>query len=340
MNVMRVWLLAAAAGLLFSLMGAAANAATLADVRERGRLLCGVNEGLPGFAAEKDGKWEGFDVDFCRAVAAAVLNDDQKVDYVPLSAEERFDALVDGKIDLLSRNSTWTLGRELQYGLRFAGISYYDGQGFLVPRSLNILSSLELDGSAVCALTGTTSESNIPDYFDANNMAYKTIALGSAADILAAYEKGACNVITSDVSQLYAWRLQLSNSDEQLILPDTISKEPLGPVVRKDDADWSMLVKWVLFALVNAEEMGITSANVDDAAASEKPSVRRFIGSEGTLGSDLGLANDWTAGVVRSVGNYGEVFDRNLGDGSRMGIARGMNQLWNLGGILYAPPFR
>lgn len=340
MNVIQKWVLTAASATLLSLTGGTAHAATLADVKERDRLVCGVNEGLPGFAAEKDGKWQGFDVDFCRAVAAAVLGDDQKVDYIPLSAEERFDALAAGKIDLLSRNSTWTLGRELQYGLSFAGISYYDGQGFMVPRSANLLSSLELTEKAVCALKGTTSEANVPDYFAANNMSFEMVALGSAAEILSAYDEGQCNVITSDISQLYAWRLQLKETDEHIILPDAISKEPLGPVVRKDDPDWATLVKWVLFALVNAEEMGITSANVDEAAASEKPSTRRFIGSEGTLGSDLGLANDWTAGVIRSVGNYGEIFNRNLGDGSRMGIARGMNQLWNLGGILYAPPFR
>lgn len=317
-----------------------AEAATLDEVKERGSLVCGVNEGLPGFAVKEDEKWQGFDVDFCRAVAAAIFQDDAKVEYVPLSAEERFDALATGKIDLLSRNSTWTLGRELQYGLIFTGVSYYDGQGFLVPRSRNVLSSLELTGSSICALTGTTSEANIPDYFDANNMGYKTIALGSAADILAAYEKGACDVVTSDVSQLYAWRLQLSNPDEQLILPDTISKEPLGPVVRQDDSDWAMLVKWVLFALINAEEMGVTSANVDEAASSEKPDIRRFVGAEGSLGSDLGLAGDWTVNMIRLVGNYGEIFERNLGSETDLGIARGLNQQWNRGGILYAPPYR
>ncbi len=317
-----------------------ANAGTLEEVKQRGRLACGVNEGLPGFAAMNGGKWEGFDVDFCRAVAAAVLQDDGKVDYVPLSAEDRFEALAAGKIDLLSRNSTWTLGRELQHDLTFVGVSYYDGQGFMVPRSTGLLSSLELTGKSVCALKGTTSEANIPDYFVANNMDYSTVALGSAAEITTAYQESRCGVVTSDVSQLYAWRLQLAEPDEHIILPDTISKEPLGPVVRNEDADWVLLVRWVLFALVNAEEMGVTSHNIGEAASSNKPAIRRFVGSEGNLGADLGLANDWTVGMIERVGNYGEIFNRNLGDGSKMGIARGMNQLWNLGGILYAPPHR
>ena len=317
-----------------------ANAATLEEVKQRGRLVCGVNEGLPGFAVLKGDKWEGFDVDFCRAVAAAVFQDDEKVDYVPLSAEDRFEALSSGKIDLLSRNSTWTLGRELQHDLTFTGVSYYDGQGFMVPRSANLLSSLELTGKSVCALKGTTSEANIPDYFVENNMDYTTVALGSAAEIITAYQEASCGVVTSDVSQLYAWRLQLAEPDEHIILPDTISKEPLGPVVRNEDPDWALLVRWVLFALVNAEEMGITSKNAGEAASSNKPAIRRFVGSEGNLGSDLGLANDWTVRMIELVGNYGEIFNRNLGDGSNMGIARGMNQLWNLGGILYAPPHR
>ncbi len=322
------------------LMTVGAKATTLSDVKERGRLVCGVNEGLQGFAAKTGDTWEGFDVDFCRAVAVAVLGDDTAVDYVPLSAEARFQALSEGKIDILSRNSTWTLGRELEHGLTFAGVSYYDGQGFMVPREPERLSALELDGSVVCVLAGTTSQANIPDYFVANNMAHEIAALGSAEDILAAYQSGRCNVVSSDVSQLYAWRLLLADSDEHIILPDTISKEPLGPVVRKDDTQWATVVNWVLFALVNAEEMGITSASVDDAIASDKPDVRRFIGNDGSLGSDLGLANDWTAQVVRSVGNYGEIFSRNLGAGSDLAIERGLNRLWNRGGILYAPPYR
>lgn len=331
---------AALSGLMQFAGLSAASAATLDEVKERGRLVCGVNENLPGFAAQNGEAWQGFDVDFCRAVAAAIFADDTLVDYVPLSAESRFAALAEGKIDLLSRNSTWTLGRELEFGLTFAAVSYYDGQGFMVPRAMNVVSSLDLTGSKLCVLTGTTSEANIPDYFNANNMDFEIVALASAADILAAYAEGKCNVVTSDVSQLYAWRLQLADTDEHIILPDTISKEPLGPVVRKDDAGWATLVRWVLFALVNAEEMGVTSANVGEAAASEKPDVRRFAGVDGNLGADLGLANDWTVKTVELVGNYGEMFDRNLGEASSLGIARGLNQLWNLGGILYAPPYR
>lgn len=331
------WLMAT--GLAASVIPGAA-AATLEQVKERGRLVCGVNEGLQGFAINTDGQWRGFDVDFCRAVAAAIFGDDELVDYVPLSASDRFEALAAGKIDLLSRNSTWTLGRELEYRLTFAGISYHDGQGFMVPRSAELLSSLELTGKTVCALSGTTSEAGIPDYFAANNMTYEIVARSTSDEILKAYGDGECNVVTSDVSQLYAWRLRLSDTDEHIILPDTISKEPLGPVVRKDDHDWELLVQWVLFALINAEEMGITSATVEAAVNSNKPAVRRFVGKDGSLGSDMGLDNEWTIKVISSVGNYGEIFDRNLGDQSELGIARGLNQLWNLGGILFAPPHR
>ncbi len=334
-------LVSLAAVLLILLPGSQlAAAATLDTVKERGRLVCGVNEGLQGFAIKNGDKWEGFDVDFCRAVAVAVLGDDAAVDYVPLSASDRFQALRDGKIDILSRNSTWTLGRELKFGLTFAGISYFDGQGFMVPRSPERLSALELDGSVVCALSGTTSQANIPDYFIANNMAYQVAALSSAEDILAAYQSGKCDVVSSDVSQLYAWRLKLADRDEHIILPDTISKEPLGPVVRKDDTHWATLVSWILFALINGEEMGITASGVDDAVASQKPGVRRFVGNDGTLGADLGLADDWTVQVIGKVGNYGEMFSRNLGTDSELAIERGLNRLWNRGGILYAPPFR
>ncbi len=317
-----------------------ASAATLDEVKARGRLICGVNQGLQGFAKLIDQRWSGFDIDFCRAVAAAIFQDDQKVDYVPLSAAERFEALRDGKIDLLSRNSTWTLGRELKFGLTFAGITYYDGQGFMLPRSAGIFSSLELDGKTVCVLQGTTSETNLSDYFGANNMAFEAVAVAASADSLAAYKEQRCNVITSDMSQLYALRLELADPDEHLILADTISKEPLGPVVRQSDPAWATLVKWVLFALLDAEEMGISSETIDGALQSDKPAVRRFVGKDGDFGTDMGLANDWAVHMIRLVGNYGEIFDRNLGVESRLGISRGMNQLWNLGGIHYPPPIR
>ncbi|NKB54308.1 MAG: transporter substrate-binding domain-containing protein [Rhizobiaceae bacterium] len=317
-----------------------AGAATLDDVKARGVLNCGVNEGLQGFAKNTNDGWQGFDVDFCRAVAAAIFGDDKKVVYLPLSADARFEAFGSGKIDVLSRNSTWTLGRETQYGLTFAGISYHDGQGFMVPRSAQIESSLDLNNKTVCVLEGTTSKANVPDYFVANNMAYELMALESSSQILAAFQESKCNVVTSDVSQLYAWRQLLKQPDEQIILPDTISKEPLGPVVRQGDAAWATLVKWVLYGLINAEEMGISSQTIDQALVSEKPAVMRFVGKDNALGSQLGIGNDWTVNMIRLVGNYGEIFERNLGVDSPLGIVRGMNQLWNLGGILYAPPYR
>ena len=319
----------------------AASAATLDDVKARGTLICGVNQGLAGFsAAGADGKWAGFDVDFCRAVSAAIFGDADKVEYMPLSASDRFAALVDKKIDLLSRNSTWTMGRETEFGLTWAGVTYFDGQGFMLPRSANILSSLELDGKKVCAQAGTTSEANASDYFRTNNMTFESVVTSSPEESLSAYREGRCNVITSDMSQLYSQRLQLPDRDEHLILADAISKEPLGPAVRQDDPKWATLVKWVLFALLNGEEMGVGTDTIDEALASEKPETKRLVGREGAFGEQLGLANDWAVAVLRTVGNYGEIYERNLGTGSEFGIPRGMNQLWNRGGILYAPPIR
>lgn len=335
--VLRAALPAVAA--LLALTGAA-SADTLADVKARGELLCGVNEGLPGFAVQADGAWSGFDADFCRAVAAAVFHDPQKVTFVPLSANDRFKALQDGKIDILSRNTTWTMQREAELGLTFVGVTYYDGQGFMVPRAANVLSSLELDGSKVCVQEGTTTAANLADYFALNNMAYETVLTESPAESMAKYAEGVCNVVTSDMSQLYALRGTLANKDEQLILADTISKEPLGPAVRQDDPKWATLVKWVYFGLLDAEELGVNSQNTDAALASQKPDVRRFAGLDGSFGTWLGLENDWAVTMVKAVGNYGEIYDRNLGSGSALGIPRGMNQLWNLGGIQYAPPIR
>ncbi|MCB1488180.1 MAG: amino acid ABC transporter substrate-binding protein [Bauldia sp.] len=330
-----------AATLLSAGLSATAAAATLDDVKARGKLVCGVNQGLPGFGAEApDGKWTGFDVDFCRAVAAAIFADPDKVEYVPLSASERFKALSDGNIDLLARNSTWTMGRETELGLTFVGVTYYDGQGFLLPRSAGVLSSFELDGSRVCVIGGTTSEANLADYFNANNMSYEAVLTDSPEATLAAYKKGDCNVITSDMSQLYAERLELDDADEHLVLADAISKEPLGPVVRQDDPKWATLVRWVYFALLDAEELGIASDTIDEALASAKPDVRRLVGTEGNFGEQMGLSNSWAADTVRLVGNYAEIYERNLGTGSPLGIPRGMNQLWNRGGLQYPPPIR
>lgn len=318
-----------------------ADAATLDSVEERGRLLCGVNTGLGGFASPGEaGSWSGFDVDFCKAVAAAILGEDAKVEYVPLTAADRFEALKSGKIDVLSRNSTWTMGREVGFGITFVGVTYYDGQGFMVPRAANVFSALELDGSKVCVQGGTTSEANLADYFGANNMAYEAVVTASPAESIAAYGDGRCNVLTSDMSQLYAERLKLDDADEHIVLPDAISKEPLGPAVRMDDPAWATLVKWVYFALLNAEELGISSETLVEAAASQKPEVKRFMGVDGAFGEEMGLSKDWAARAIGAVGNYAEVYERNLGVDSPLGIPRGMNQLWSRGGIQYAPPIR
>ena len=316
-------------------------AGTLETVKQRGNLQCGVSEGLFGFSEQNSrGEWSGFDVDFCRAVAGAIFDDSTKVTFVPLSASERFDALRAGRIDLLSRNSTWTLEREAGLGLAFAGITYHDGQGFMVMRALNVTSALELDGAKVCVETGTTTQLNLEDFFRANSMSFELRAFPNSADALAAFQSGQCNVLTRDQSALYAERLKLPRSGEAVILPDIISKEPLGPVTRADDFAWFNVVKWVNFALVNAEELGISSATVDEATGSRKPDVRRFAGAEGGLGKMLGLEDDWALRAVRAAGNYSEIYERNLGVKSRLGIPRGLNQLWSMGGVLYAPPLR
>lgn len=326
------------------LLGAAlspAHAGTLDTVKERGTLNCGVNEGLLGFAAkDAEGKWSGFDVDFCRAVAAATLGDAEKVTYVPLSVGDRFNALAESKVDLLVRNSTWTVSREADYDITFVGVTYYDGQGFMVPRSGDVVSSLELGGSKVCVQKDTTTEANLTDYFTANNMPFEPVLTASTAESLAAYKEGRCNVLTSDISQLYASRLDLEDRDEHLILADTISKEPLGPAVRQDDPDWVRVVKWVHFALLNAEELGVNSQTIGEAKSSEKPDVRRLLGLEGKIGEELGVSANWAETMIAAVGNYGEIFERNLGGDSKLGIPRGLNQLWNLGGVQYAPPMR
>ena len=335
----RLWLVLAASAAVC--LATAASAATLDIVKERGKVVCGVNQGLSGFAApDASGKWSGFDVDFCHAVAAAVFGDAEKVDYVPLSVSERFDALAAAKVDVLARNSTWTMSREIELGLTFVGVTYYDGQGFMLPRSKSVVTALELGGSKVCVQAGTTTEANLADFFGANNMAYEAVVTGSAAESLAAYQEGRCGVITSDMSQLYAERLRLTDRDEHLILPDAISKEPLGPVVRQDDPKWATLVKWVHFALLNAEELGVGIDTIDAAITSTKPDVQRLVGTDGKFGEDMGLSKDWAANILKSVGNYGEIYDRNLGTGSALGIPRGLNQLWSLGGIQYAPPIR
>ena len=314
---------------------------TLNRTLRRDAVYCGVNTGLPGFSAQDDkGNWSGFDVDFCRAIAAAIFDDPKRVKFVPLDAKERFDELGKRKVDVLARNSTWTMSRETEYYLQFAGVSYYDGQGFMTRRERNKQSALELDGSKVCVQDETTTVLNLADYFRANNMKYEEKKFGKLDDLFNAYSSGQCDVLTADVSQLYALRLKLGKPGEHDILADVISKEPLAPVVRQKDDDWYLLVKWTLFALINAEELGIDSKNIGEAMKSKKPDVMRFVGTEGDYGEWLGLSKDWAARIVRHVGNYGEVYERNVGSGSRLGIPRGLNQLWSNGGILYAPPIR
>ncbi len=319
----------------------AAEAQTLKTVQDRGILSCGVSQGLPGFSAPDDkGNWTGLDVDVCRAVAAAIFNDPTKVKFVPLSAKDRFTALQSGEIDVLSRNSTWTLSRDTSLGLNYTGVTYYDGQGFLVRKSLKVNSALELNSASICVQTGTTNEQNVADYFKANNMKYEIIAFGTADETVKAYEAGRCDVFTSDVSQLYAERLKLANPADHGVLPEVISKEPLGPVVRHGDDQWFDIVKWTLFAMINAEELGINQKNVDEMAKSDKPELKRVFGTDGNLGETLGLTKDWVSRIVKAVGNYGESFDRNVGAGSKLQIARGLNKLWNQGGVQYAPPIR
>ena len=332
-------LLALAAALGFG--GAAEAQTTLKTVQDRGSLICGVNQGLAGFAIKDDkGQWSGFDVDFCRALAAAIFNDPSKVQFVPLSAEQRFDALKNKQIDVLARNSTWTMGREGDYGVVFTGTTYYDGQAFLVPKSRNVQSALELDGSKVCVQPGTTTEPNFTDFFETNHMKYETVHEGSVAEMIAAYVAGQCNVMTTDESALFAIRQQLAKPGDNTILPDVISKEPLGPVVRQDDMQWFNIVKWVNFAMINAEELGVGSKTIDEALKSEKPAVKRLVGTEGDFGKPLGLSNAWAANAIRAVGNYGEVFDRNVGVNTKLAIPRGLNELWDNGGVQYAPPIR
>jgi general L-amino acid transport system substrate-binding protein len=314
---------------------------TLKRTIRRDAVFCGVNTGLPGFSSVDDnGNWSGFDVDFCRAIAAAIFDDPKKVKFVPLDAKERFVELGKRKVDVLARNSTWTISREAEYALHFAAVSYYDGQGFMVPKSRNATSALELDGSKVCVQSNTTTELNLGDYFRANNMTHEDRKFGTVDDVFNGYVSGQCDVLTADVSQLYALRLKLSKPGDHDIMPDVISKEPLAPVVRHKDDDWLLIVKWTLFAMINAEELGITSKNIDQALKSTKPDVMRFVGTEGDYGEELDLTKDWAVRIIRHVGNYGEVYERNVGTGSKLGIPRGLNQLWTAGGILYAPPIR
>jgi general L-amino acid transport system substrate-binding protein len=322
--------------------GAAPSAAqTLNEIKQRGNLVCGVSQGVIGFSSQSaSGQWAGIDADFCRALAAAIFDDPTKVQFVPLSAEERFRALQSKTIDVLSRNSTWTMGRETDLGLAFAAITYYDGQAFMVRHARDLGSALELKGAKVCVQAGTTTELNLRDYFRANGMDYEAVLAGTAEAALAAYQEGRCDAFTADASQLHGERLKTANPGDHDILPEIISKEPLGPAVRQGDFQWFNIVKWVHFAMLEAEENNVTSQTIGAAMESKKPAVMRLVGTDGDFGEKLGLTKDWAARVIRHVGNYAEVYERNVGLKSQLGIARGINQLWSNGGIMYGPPIR
>jgi general L-amino acid transport system substrate-binding protein len=319
----------------------AASAQTLTTIKNRGELICGANGTLAGFGLpDPQGNWTGFDVDFCRAIAAAIFNDPTKVKFVPLTAKDRFTALQSGEIDVLSRNTTWTLSRDTSLGLDFVAVTYYDGQGFMVRRALKVNSALELNGAAVCVQQGTTSELNLADYFRANHMQLKTVTFATGDEARKAYESGRCDAYTTDSSGLYGERQKLAVPGDHIVLPEIISKEPLTPAVRHGDSQWTDIVRWTHFAMVDAEELGVTKANVDEKLKSDDPETRRMLGAEGQYGEALGLTNDWVYRIVKHVGNYGEVFERNIGQGSPLKIVRGLNALWTKGGLQYGPPFR
>ena len=338
---MKTSMLMGAAALTVLAGGAAAQ--TLDDVRGRGMLNCGVNPGLTGFAApDASGVWQGFDVDLCRAVAAAVLGDPEAVNYVPLSGETRFTALASGEVDMLARNSTWTFSRDTDLNLDFVGVNYYDGQGFMAPRALGVTSAKELDGATVCIQSGTTTELNLADFFRVNNITYEPVPIANDAEGRQQLLAGSCDVYTTDASGLAASRSTFENPDDYVILPEIISKEPLGPAVRHGDNDWADIVRWTLNALIAAEELGITQGNVAEMAAApgNNPEINRMLGTEDELGAMIGLEPDWAVNVISSVGNYGEIFERHLGEQTPVGLARGLNAQWTQGGLQYAQPFR
>ena len=329
------WLAAA----LLLVCASAAAQSTLDAVRKKGFVQCGVNTGLAGFSQpDSKGVWRGIDVDLCRAVAAAVFGDAAKVRFTPLTAQQRFTAVQSGEVDILSRNTTWTLSRDTSLGLNFVGINYYDGQGFMVPKKLNVKSAKQLNGATICVQPGTTNELNLADYFRANKMTFKPVVIEKLDEVLNAYFNGRCDVYTTDQSGLVALRASRAQKpDDHVILPELISKEPLGPAVRHGDDRWFDIVKWSLFAMIEAEELGLTSKNIDEQAKSANPAIQRFVGASGDLGKMLSLDNRWAYYIVKQVGNYGESFDAHL---APLGFERGYNRLWTKGGLLYVPPIR
>lgn len=335
-------IVAATAAVHLVSLGAAEAGETMDAIKAKGFVQCGVNTGLAGFGAPNDaGEWAGLDVDVCRAVAVAMFGDPEAVKFTPLTAKERFTALQSGEIDLLSRNTTWTLTRDTALGLEFTGVTYYDGQSFMAPKALGVKSALELDGASICVQPGTTTELNLADYFRANNMSYEPVVIERLDEVRTAYDQGRCDVYTTDQSGLYAERTVLSQPDEHVILPEVISKEPLGPVVRHGDSEWADVVRWALYAMLEAEEYGVNSQNVDEQKAnSTNPAVRRLLGVEGDMGANLGLAPEWSYNVIKQIGNYGEIFEANVGQGTPLKIERGLNALWTNGGLQYAMPLR
>jgi len=332
---------ASAALTLLTLVPLRAAEDTLQVVKQRGYVKCGVSQGLPGFSNPDDkGNWNGIDVDLCRAVAAAVFGTDEKVKFTPLSAKERFTALQSGEVDLLARNTTWSMHRDTALGVDFTGVNYYDGQGFMVRAELGITSTKELDGASLCTNLGTTTELNAADYFRTHNMQYEIVAFEKADEAVSAYNTGRCDAYTTDQSALYAQRLKLTDPKAHIVLPQIISKEPLGPVVRQGDDQWGDIVRWSHNAMLNAEELGVTSSNVEAMKSSSNPSVKRLLGLDGSFGANMGISNDWAYHIIRTVGNYAETFERNVGKDTPLGIARGVNALWKDGGLQYAPPIR
>ncbi len=320
-----------------------ASAATLDDVKARGTLNCGVSTGLVGFASpDANGVWTGFDVGLCRAVAAAVLGDSDAVEFIPTTGKTRFTALASGEIDMLARNTTWTFSRDVDLKFEFVGTNYYDGQGFMAPRELGVSSALELDGATVCIQTGTTTELNLADFFRSNNMSYEPVPIETNAEAQQQYLAGACDVFTTDASGLAATRASFEVPGDHVLLPEIVSKEPLGPLVRHGDSDWGDIVRWTLNALITAEELDVTSANIEELAASptDNPEINRLLGTEGELGAMLGLDADWAMKAIAAGGNYGELFEKNIGENTPIGLARGLNAQWTEGGLIYSPPFR
>jgi general L-amino acid transport system substrate-binding protein len=318
-----------------------ADSPTLKAVKDRGMLNCGANGQLAGFGLpDPQGNWTGFDVDFCRALAAAIFNDPTKVKFVPLTAANRFTALQSGEIDVLSRNTTWTMERDTTLGVDFAAVNFYDGQGFMVRKSLKVNSALELNGASVCVQQGTTTELNLADYFRQNHMTLKTVTFATVDEAVKAYDSNRCDSYTTDSSGLYGVRLQLTDPNANIVLPEIISKEPLSPAVRQGDDTWEDIVRWTHYAMIDAEELGVNQNNADDMLKSDAPDIRRLLGVEGQFGTALGLSNDWAYHIIKAVGNYGESFERNVGQGSPLKIARGLNALWTKGGLQYGLPIR